>query len=374
MRIDASRPTPLSPADVREWAAGRTFFISSAMADTRDERLAVADAIDQCGGTPIWFERFGARGDDAQRAYLTEVDRSDHLVAIYRARYGTTVAEGRSATHAEYLRAKARNKPIDAWVLTPAPADREAALAGLITEVRLSRTTGAYRDPADLAAQVSGRIADLAAEDVSPWVKLGDLVFRAASVTIRTGEGRIEARLRPGPVLEGLARLTEREALQLTVRDQSIPIRVTGLTQTVESATRTAIAIDYRAGDPPNPTRMAFSNGTVSLDADEILALRLRTQLFGEATPGSFFYFWCDFIIETAPLRDRTQPDSSIIALTRLFIVEALIGGGYVGAIRAIEVGPAAAEGRRVRVRWQDRKVYTNVEPAEREVEGIIRP
>jgi Domain of unknown function (DUF4062) len=151
--IDASRSTPLSLEQVREWADGRSFFLSSPMADTAQERAAVAGAIEASGATAIWFERIGGRSDDAERAYLSEVDRCDCLIGIYRARYGGIGPDGLSASHAEYRRAEQGGKSIAAWVSTPAPVDRDPQLVALIEE----RSAPGTRPAPTTAWRLSGR-------------------------------------------------------------------------------------------------------------------------------------------------------------------------------------------------------------------------
>ncbi len=347
------------------------------MADTQAERAAVAAEITAMSGTPILFERFGGRDDDAQRAYVSEVDRSDAYIGIYAKRYGRIGTDGLSATHAEYRRAQTQGKAILAWVAEgPAADGRDTQLDAFIQEARGLHTTGTYRTPEDLARQFHDAVASLAAEDVSPWVKLGDLVFRATTVRLGRDAGRIEAHLRPGPVLDRLNALlgdgNRRCESVLTVRERSMPVSIRDVTTTMESGTRTAVTIEFTLGEQHTPLGSAFSSGGASFTADEIVALRLRQQLFGETVVDGFFYYWCDFEIDLSHLRRTDLPESTTVALTRLLITEALIGGGYVGAIRRIDVAPLRAEGRRVAVTWTDRKVYINVEPASRSIEGII--
>jgi hypothetical protein len=90
---------------MRDWLGAQRVFISSAMADTANERRAVAAAIEDEGARAVWFEEFG-RDADAEEAYLTEVDSSTTYVAILNQIYGRqNAATGYSATEAEYHRA-----------------------------------------------------------------------------------------------------------------------------------------------------------------------------------------------------------------------------------------------------------------------------
>src|SRR5687767_3590453 len=66
------------PSDeaIRDWARDKRVFVSSVMADLREERKAAAAAIRRLGARPIMFETFGGRDADAEDAFLGEVETS----------------------------------------------------------------------------------------------------------------------------------------------------------------------------------------------------------------------------------------------------------------------------------------------------------
>lgn len=43
------------------------------MTDLQEERKVVADAIEELGAEPVWFEKFGGRDADPEDAYVAEV-------------------------------------------------------------------------------------------------------------------------------------------------------------------------------------------------------------------------------------------------------------------------------------------------------------
>src|SRR5688572_26517234 len=107
MIIDTAAPRSVDPEAVRRWLSGQRVFISSAMADTSDERRAVAEAVRDAGAVAAWFEEFG-RDADAEEAYLTEVDASTIYVGIANGIYGRLNPPGHSATEIEFERARAK--------------------------------------------------------------------------------------------------------------------------------------------------------------------------------------------------------------------------------------------------------------------------
>jgi hypothetical protein len=101
---------------------------------------------------------------------------------------------GFSATHAEYLEARATGKRISFWALRPADA-REGHARRFLSEVQLFHVTGSFGDARDLPRKVERRLREIGADDLSPWVKLGDVVVRATRVVARGDELRVEGRI-----------------------------------------------------------------------------------------------------------------------------------------------------------------------------------
>lgn len=375
--LDNSRPVAPTDRDVREWAGERGFFISSPMADTKDERAAAAASVSERGGRPVWFEGFGGRDDDPERAYLNEVDRSDVYLGILRRAYGRPHDDGRSATEMEYDRAVAQGRRVAVWVAERHRAEgREPALDALIERVRASHVTGAYASPAQLAERVRARIDELCAEDLSPWVKLGDAVFRAGAIDRRGNDVRIEASLRPGPILEYLQSLRPdrftRAHLQLTYRDQSDAVVMTDLATRVASGTRTIVTVTVTVGERPGVFPMAFSGSGFRYTAEEAVAARMKQRLFAEELPPDA-YLWCDFELDLNFLADDRVNEEIAPAMVWLLVTEALIGGGFASAIRKCEVQPRRDGTRTCTIAWLDLRRYTNEAPTMRAITGRIR-
>src|SRR4051812_217452 len=165
---------------VREWAHGRRGFISSVMVELQSERKAAATAIRNIGAAPILFETFGGRDADPEDAYLAEVETADIYIGIVGRKYGRPLKTRYSATHTEYLHAEESGLRIAVWCLDV--PDREGPEESFLNDLRAFRVVPAFSSPDDLRAQIEERVRVIAAEDLAPWCKLGNIVFRASEV------------------------------------------------------------------------------------------------------------------------------------------------------------------------------------------------
>jgi hypothetical protein len=146
----ASAQRRLGPDAFARWAATRTVFLSSEMRELGELRRTVASALRDAGFSVVVFEDLDGRDDDARRAYLDGVARSDIYVGVVADRYGTMLATGRSPTHEEYLEARRRGKRISVWLQRDA-SGRQGHAADFAQEVQACHTTGAFTDAEDLS-------------------------------------------------------------------------------------------------------------------------------------------------------------------------------------------------------------------------------
>ena len=65
--------------------------------------------------------------------------------------------------------------------------------------------------------------------------------------------------------------------------------------------------------------------------------------------------------------------DPAAREVTRLLLVEALLGNGNAQALTRLELGARQDDGRQIAIEWLEPKVYTNVEPKRRRIEGTWR-
>ena len=191
-----------SDAAVREWAREKRAFISSVMADMGEERQAAAGAARNAGVRAVLFEEFGGRDADPEEAYLAEVEGADIYLGILGRRYGKPLKTRFSATHTEYLYAEKHALRIAVW--TSAAPDREGHQQAFLDEVRTFHVVPEFRTIADLQRQIEDRIRAIAAEDLAPWCKLGNTVFRATEVEDRGDSINVTARVRDSAVAHAL--------------------------------------------------------------------------------------------------------------------------------------------------------------------------
>lgn len=151
------------------------------MAGYEHYRTAAIEAIEAVGATPVAFERFGGRDSDPEAAYLAEVSTSTIYVGLLGGRYGKPLPDRFSATHAEYNHAEREGSRLSMWV--EEGVDREGPQQSFFEAVRVFDVTGSYSSPEDLKTGLARRLREIAAEDLSPWCKLGPLVFRAREIT-----------------------------------------------------------------------------------------------------------------------------------------------------------------------------------------------
>lgn len=68
-----------------------------------------------------------------------------------------------------------------------------------------------------------------------------------------------------------------------------------------------------------------------------------------------------------------TFDDPAASEVVRLLLVEGLVGKGNAQAVTHVGVGPLHADARHVEIEWLEPRVYENVEPQRRRVEGAWR-
>jgi len=361
------------PDRAREWLGEQRVFISSAMADTGAERRAVADVIEEMGARAVWFEEFG-RDADAEEAYLTEVDASTIYIGILNELYGRpNPPDGDSATEMEYRRARDGGKRVNVYVAANAPR-REGALSRFIDRVRFFVTSENYSDAGDLARRVQRRLEELASEALSPWIKLGDFVFRADDVVDAGNTITIRARVSEDIAhqLEALRdRRHGRERLRFVSRSRVAEGEAAGVRRTTRAGGAEELTIELSNVQPPQGDGMRAGTGGYS--PDELVELGVRALFLGEPIPEQIgmLGFMTDTGIGVDDLRQAFDlPNEFAEAVVRLVVSDGLIGSGNARRVVSLSLGPRTGQTRRLELEWEDPQTYVNVEPVRRRVEG----
>jgi hypothetical protein len=363
------------PEQVRAWLAEQRVFISSAMADTAAERESVAYVIEQEGARAVRFEELG-RDASAEEVYLLGVESSTIYLAILNELYGTMLESGFSPTETEYMRARERGVRLAVYVAADA-SSREGHLRRFIDRVRVFVTTESYRDVDDLVRRVRRRLHELAAEALSPWVKLGSYVFRADLIDDRGDTVLVHARANDD-ISHAFEELRDRgygrERLRLTYGSRVVDGDLATVRRTTHAGGASALEITLERVAPARGD--AMRSGTSGMSADELVEAGIKRLFLGEALPASIggLDFLADPGVDQGDLRQVFElPNEIVEAVTRLVVTEGLVGAGNASRIVEVSVGPLVGDARRIAVEWVDARSYANVEPARRRVEGDWR-
>jgi hypothetical protein len=373
----ASAARRLGAADFQRWAETRTIFLSSEMRDLCALRGRVAGALRDAGFLVVVFEDLGGRDENAERAYLDGVGRSDVYVGVLADRYGTMLPSGRSPTHEEYREARRLGKRVSFWLAGDA-SGRQGNAADFAQEVQAFHTTGQFADMEDLVGRLLHRLSEIAADDEAPWIKVGDACVRADVIRDEGGGIALKAEVRDLAV----ARYLEGLRSDQWGRSSDIPVALaeragSGRVTRVVSETRSAsirhieLSADVRWGGGRGG---AMDAGTTGFSADDLTEVGLRAGLLGEPLPATLGSM--QFMVDASdPLIDLPAglPPAAEQAVGRLLISERLLASGKAAYISRFALGPAHLGQRRVELIYGDPRRYSNVEPGQREIAGIAR-
>jgi hypothetical protein len=375
----AAASRPLTDEEFGIWLRNQRIFLSSVMGELAAERAAIAEHLTSSGATVRWFEDFGGRDDDAGEAYLGEVRACTLYLGLLADQYGallpTDPYRGYSATHAEYLEARKHGKRISFWQKKD-DSGRLGHARDFLREVRVFHVTGTFDDDDDLPGKVDRRLRELAGDDLSPWVKVGDLIFRATRLR-RSGDSLIvTARIYDPTLLAELESLAQQQSrrsqVQVTDGTHSGTGTVTQLeTDSVSSAftdVNLTLAVKWDGGR--NDT--AFS--TEGFSAEQLLNISVRASLFGEPLPTQLQgNLMRGFVKVEDPLAEFAMlqlPEGSIGPIARLLVVEWLVGSRRAQSIERFDLGPLRDHTRRLELTYREPQVYTNRPAASHSVEG----
>lgn len=351
-------------------------FISSVLAELTTERRAIATAITGLGAEPVWFEEFGGRDDDAQAAYLAEVASSSIYLGVLGRTYGRLLPSRLSATHQEYREAEACGLRASVWVHSN--EDFQGDQLAFVDEVRQFHTTGSHTTPEDLAAGVTNRLTRIAAEDLSPWCKLGDAIFRAHTIADTGKALTVHATVTDDAALAALESLrpgswSGNRDTQLTYAGRSHRVRVTAITTNTTSSRGTGleITLEHHRDDGNGGMSFSFSLNSATYSADDITEINLRSALFGEARPQGLLSVGGDIGDPLSQLPAAALPAELHRAVLGLLITEALVGSGRASRVTRLQISPPGPRGRRVIVRWSGHS-DRNITAKQRTIDGYL--
>jgi hypothetical protein len=365
----------LEPAALRSWGQRQRIFVSSLITDLPEERRAVRDAIESVGAQPVMFEEeLGAQDISAADAYLGGVRSSTVYVGIFGARYGARTSRGYSATEEEFREAERLGLRLCIFANT-AGAEVDGAQRDLIDGARNMLTTSQWTDPADLARRLLRRLADLAAEELAPWVRLGDTVFRASKVSVDGDTITVEAVVQNPRITARLNDMRNGRAsdLRFTSPDDSRTVQLNELRTSMTSTASRTVTLILVAGKHEQPMTMGTThvNG-VSYTQQDLARLAMSDALFGTNDyPTQWGMGSTSDPLE--PIRRKGLIDQVVRPVTRLLIVDMLLRRGDASHIDSFQLGPDRSGKRTLRLSWTPPRLYTNdPTPASVSIEGIV--
>jgi hypothetical protein len=370
--IDQQAATvPLSEADTAAWGAGQRVFVSSLIADLRDERAAARKAIQSVNATPVMFEELGARDISAEDAYLSGVRTSDVYVGILGPRYGVPLASGYSATHAEY--AEAERGGLRMAVFVQENVQLEGPQADFISGIRNVYTTSPWSSAQELESRVSARLRDLAAESVAPWVRVGRVLMRADNVRISSGSIELEATVRDRSVFAELRRMADQMAsTEFATTWQVETVQVTRLDSSGQSANRMQDSITMKI---LSNSRSAMRMSVNGLPAEELARRSLSDGLFEtKLLPQDSLGGFSTPVDPLLQLRGRGLADDVARPIAHLLVAEHLLLSGEAATVDTFRLSPSRNGTRTLKVSWTPPRRYVNEpEPEAVGLEGTTR-
>lgn len=289
------------------------------------------------------------------------------------------LSSGRSPTHEEYHEARRRGKRISFWLQRDA-SNRQGNATDLAQEVQVFHTTGQFGDGDDLSRRLLARLAEIAADDEAPWIKIGDACLRATRVRDEGRAVTVMAEVRDAAV----ARLLESLRGDSWGRASTVPIATIGRAgeakvTSVVSEMRTAsvrdieLAADVTWGDGRGGSMDASFGG---LSPDDRVEAGLRAGLLGEGVPRQVSHGF-EFMIDTsdplAPLAGLMLTPAAEEAVGALLISERLLGPGKASHIDRFALGPPHLGQRHVELVYTEPRRYSDREPGTRRIEGVRR-
>jgi hypothetical protein len=366
---------PVTAAELGAWAADQRVFVSSVMDEFQDERRVAADTIRELGADPVWFEEFGGRDDEPDRAYLTEVASSTIFVGLLGREYGRLLPSRRSATHEEFREAEKRGLRIAVYAKDV--EGRTGDEQSLLDEVRAFHTTGSFSTSQDLAIALERRLRRIAAEELCPWVKLNDAIFRATSVRSDGKTIRLVGSIHDPAVLALVESMRPgawfgTSTSKLTFVDRSYNVRVESLSTEIGSARVTQVDLALRIEPISEPYVGAISIGLKTYSADDVTEAELRHAVFEEPQKTALLSFGGQLPNPLDGLPDEPLSDEVLRPILRLLMTEALVGSGRATRLTRLRLSAPAEGRRRLALAWQGQG-RTGLPGGSREIEGDIR-
>jgi hypothetical protein len=359
----------LTPEELAAWAQDQRVFISSVMDGYEAPRKAAAAAVEALGAQPVMFERFGGRDADPEAAYLDEVDSSTIYVGVLGARYGRLLPDRYSATHAEYRRGEQRGLRLSVW--SESGVEREGPQQSFFEEVRVFGVTGDFEDPSALQAKLERRLAEIAAEDLSPWVKVGSALFRARQITVGGGRAKIEAVIHDHDVADYLGSLQSQFGSSQTTFaywDGVYDARLADLTTRTRTGNLREVELQLELSPVAKQTEYSL-NGVSYAEATRIA---VEVSWFGAANPFGVMSSQAEITDPFSAPAELAVPEESYRPIASILAFETLARERNVRRLTRFRLGRVVSGKRRLELEWVQPTSYADEPDARGSAEGEV--
>jgi hypothetical protein len=256
--------------------------------------------------------------------------------------------------------------------------DREGHEQSFLDEIRTYHVVPTFATAADLRTQVEERLKAIAAEDLAPWCKLGNIVFRATEVADHGGELEVTARIRSDEVAYAIERLRgdvrfRGDDSRFTGGGRSRHVRVTSMSTRTTAARSRMIVLRLETREEPGNSLIEMSvNGR---SAAELAEIALRSVLFGERNPlaDQLLGFMAEIPDPLEALRAARVADEIARPLAELVITDALVGSGRAARVTEFRLGASVRGERRLTLAWEPARQYSSERATVRRIEGLVR-
>jgi hypothetical protein len=359
----------LTDEEVRSWGEEQRIFVSSVMDGYEGPREAAARAIESVGAEPVMFERFGGRDSDPEGAYLAEVESSSIYVGLLGARYGRLLPSRYSATHEEYLHAENCGLRLSVWAEDG--VEREGHQQSFLDDIRVFNVTGSFATQAALEQTLATRLQAIAAEELSPWVKVGRAIFRAKEISISGGDALLRAAVRDHDVADYLAQLSGQWGGSNTTFafwDGVYDAQVSKHSSSTRAGGSREISLELRISSPQRQNEYSL-NGISYAEGTKIA---VEVSWFGQPNPYGIMSGQAEIPSPFINLAQHGVSEESYRPIMHILASEILVRQRNIGRIRRFRIGPPISGKRRVEVEWTQPSTYTGHSPEINEATGVV--
>ena len=241
-------------------------------------------------------------------------------------------------------------------------------------------TTGQFTDAEDLSVRLLHRLAEIAADDEAPWVKIGAVLMRASRIRDEGTAIVVAAEVRDPAIVHALERMRPDEfhhgrPVPIVTARRAGEGRVTAVVTETQAASvhEVELTADVSWADGrPDSMEASFSG----FSPDDQTEIGLRAGLLGEPLPAQLDRNFGSMIDTDDPLADLDGlglPPSAEESVARVLVVERLLGRGRASRLTQFALGPPHLGARRVEVEYVEPQRYANQTPQIRRIEGTRR-